>query len=494
MYTDFLSYDQEMEVPHPHRFRSTFIIIGGLLLGILSAFLIGITITKVTPQTLSLAYRIDANRTVFFVRTTDRRSFVRAIGAYAPMMHTAPSQLASLPQGMSYAFALLSAAGSDRLPWVIEVQGDHQRHTTFVSTNDPGLFLDVRDIGRSLGRSPALQESDRNATNLAFIDPSRLPLAGKTAVLARSILATFESAVVTWDGPQGKLILRKKEKTLFASSRPVSDLLPLRSGLLPVLSIAAGDPRSMAEALARSLGQENPSLAEGLKGILSAVLESFTHRTDLASAVGDLLSGPTRLLVTDTKQDGSTYSTGSGQAGLTTSGLRFVLSGHAKKREVADRWVDDLRSATIPARIRTQEFSSENSRIDVIADPSAYEKRTMSGWTMVEVGSGSSRQFTVAGKDDQWALSNEPAMLMKAIDHVDYPAGTSVSGPLSLAGTADIPLLTQVAGEWLPFLAPDVSSLTSTLFGTDVNRVDWKATDGASAVSVRFMLFENPTR
>lgn len=487
-----------MDSLHPHRIRSLVIALSGLVLALASVIGIGLTIRTVTSETLSLAYRIEAKRTVFFVRTTDRTSFAHAIETYAPMygeknrimMPAPPPKLESLRSGVSYEFALLSGTGSAPPQWLIEVQSGNQRHTTIVSTEDPGLFLNVRDIGRSLGRSSALLEGDRNAANLAFIDLSRLPFAGNAATLARSIVLPFKSAVITWNGAQGKLILRKKEKNLFAQNGPTADLLPSPltppavGEVEPLLSMAASNPQSFLASLAQSLLGQDPHLYEGLRGILSAKLDAGTHQTDLTNFTADLLSRPTRLLVTGRKE----------------SGLRFVVTGRAKDKQVADQWIEDLRSATIPARIRTQEFSGENSRIDVIAELPAVgevepppEDRTASGWTMATIGSDSGSPFTVAGKGDQIIIGNDADLLRIALHHLDEKA-VHGSGPRSLEGTADIAWLTKAAGDLFPFLADDCRSLSEALFGKKIRRIDWSATDGAREIRIHFTQYPNPSK
>ena len=144
----------------------------GLLLAFLSVVLVVVYIRTVSPRTLSLAYRIDSERVLFFERTTDPIAFMRGIAAYAPLIAPAPlPSMKALPQGVSYEFAVLYPVPGRAPQWAIYVHTKEKTHVTIVSENDPQIFVPIKEINRSLGRSSFYRaHNESSAANAVYAD------------------------------------------------------------------------------------------------------------------------------------------------------------------------------------------------------------------------------------------------------------------------------------------------------------------------------------
>ena len=417
--------------------------------------------------------RIDSERVLFFERTTDPIAFMRGIATYAPLIAPAPlPSMKALPQGVSYEFALLYPVPGRAPQWAIYVHTKEKTHVTIVSENDPQIFVPIKEINRSLGRSSFYRaHNESSAANAVYADLKALPIRGSGALaLAKAIVTPYSRIMLTWKGGNMNLIAEKKTPVLFTRNRPSVSLLTLPNAT--PFSLASNDPAALLTSLNSALGQRDAKLADGLKGVVRNMIDEATHRSDLAGITTDLFSEPARLAVVR-----------QGDA------MRTLLIGRARNAKTLNMWINGVRAMTTPTEIRTQHFFKENIRTDV-KPAETEELKTTNGWSVVSVGaSGSNMRLIIAVHDDQFAVSDDRSLLETGIGLVQQSVSlTPRPSARTFIGSADPAWVLSAADSMVPFLANDLRSLTHAIFGKNIAHLSWVATDGASAATLTWSI------
>ena len=449
--------------PHlPHPPRSMIIAGVGVLLAIASLTTVMLLVRSVGPKGLSLAYRIDPTRTLSFVRTTERETFVRTIALITPpeAIPTLPNSRA-LPEGVSYEFALAQSGGT--LTWAIYVHMKNQRHTTLVSRKDSHFFLPLKEVGASLGAMPFFRNAPQNASNVVYLNLRTFHL---SSTLLQAALTPFSAVLMTGNIARMTVTLEKRAPTLFTETRPLLSS-PTQTGS-SLLTMTSSDPNTIMTSLALSLAARDPSLAEGLQGILKERLQRIIGQSDLLRIGRDFFSEGTSMVVVP--------------AG---SGTALLLSGQATRERLLVDWVSALRGITTSSRIRTHIFSSENRRIDVLSAPLLQEDPSIRDWRITTFGaSGSRLHLIIATKGHRFMLSTDPVLLREGIERMHHLSTLQGVGPRSLEGAADVTWLLHTVESNLPFLSDHISWVKQWLDDEHIRTMHWSGVDSAERVTI----------
>lgn len=453
-----------MTSSHPHWQRSALIAAVGLFIALLSALWIGVTIRSVGPQTISLAYRIDAKNTLFFIRTTDigkLKENVRRVNGFFLEDGSLPD-IPELPEGVSYEYALMTGSGSHE--WMIDIHLKNQEQSILRSDTSSDPLLSTKRINESLGAKEHLfRKEAKGSPESIFVnlDAASVFTSPKSDVL-QAMLSPFSHALVLEEkNGDTVLILERKEPASSFSATPASGMP--ETGTAPLFALSMSHPMRTLEPFESVMRRENPALLEGMRGILRKKLETLTSRSDIGSSADDLMRNGLSMVLIKTEK-----------------GPRFVLTAKAKDTRAVNAWLESIQSVATPAMIRTQTFPLGNSRTDVIAAPVQNEPKTKNGWTLITVGLGSALPRTIATKGTTIIVSDDDSLLGAAMNKVDNPIRDLETLKGGIQGSVDISWL-------LSTLNSDPAELRAVV-GKDTKSIRWDATEEADWIKVRYWM------
>jgi len=446
----------------------------GLLLALASVGIAWWILHGVNPKTLSLAYRIDRERTVLFLRTKDRSSLSSINAIYAPSI--APASLPStmdLPEARSLELALIKRLSGSGTAWVIYAHTEKGRHVTFLSEEDPSLSLPLKEMDRSLARDNLFEETvTDDSQHVLWANLRSLPLSkSPTSSLLRSLLAPYESALVIWEQQEaGKLLLKKgvNERSRMIAGGTIPSLLYSEE---PLFELRSQSFFALMKRTADAMQKENPTLREGLSGIARAMEEQYTHSTDVSHFLSELFQPP------------ATFAVFHGSGSL----LSFVMAGTATTSDTLSKWKDAVASTVTPGMIRTQRFFRENSRTDVIAETENLiaEEPLAHGWEITRMGaSGSNANIFLARRDTSFLVSNDHPLLLRLLPSTRNAQKSTEGGTLSLPWT----LVT--VQKMFPFLGKDTRTLAQMLFPAKTERIRWEGRETGNAYRIQWSLLK----
>ncbi len=430
-----------------------------IVLGIVLAMtIIGMTVmylSSLRPDTSGLAYRIDAEQTLSFIKTNDPDAWARFVQMIKEP--TVPPSFDAIPEAVAYELALLTGTGGYP-EWIMSIHMKNGSQKTIASVNEAQLLLTPAEMRRSLGFSSAFSDSD--STNTLYIKTDALPFQEKsTKTLARSLLSPFESAVMTWHGTGGQLILTKKEPHFSANRQ---EPLHLHLSGSSVFTLEASNAAATIDSFASGLEKENAGLATGLAGIMQEKLQSLTARSDLHAAMDDIFAAPLTIAFVPR-----------------STGVHMIALGQMEQSK-STAWLQAIRSMKTDNTIRTRTFLDENTRTEVMGTPEITGTTDTNGWTITEMQS-----MSVAMKGTRVIVSDDPSLLMEAMNDVDHARMTGF-GPRIIRGEADITWITENLGNTVPFLRHDLQILRQTVFSAETSRISWEAIDSTNAMTIWF--------
>lgn len=397
-------------VKRSHIVRATLIAGIGALITVLLSVLIGWLLYQPEKAQPTLAQKVVDSRTVFFLRTTDSSVAQNAFNTWidnAPIIGEASATL----QG--YELAILRNATGSALSWRMETRalGD-QSGTSTQSSDDTDIATgsSTTTVGdrtiplasSSFFRLHAPPLSDSGA-NLAYMQLNDLPpiLNLSTKPVVRALLRPFSDAMLIWKAEQnrtevrGAAWLKPKSPLRYATTVLIDDRDRQEEGSGTILAVHTSHPSQLLETFQRNLTEEDPTFAEGFKGILQAKLRGLTERTDLDQARKDLLADTAYL-----------------QIGTPVEGRRsFLFSGHGRNDAVLNQWMERTTAAATPGVVRLLPLSHGNRRIDISADDPSLILRRPDGWIIRTIGGDASPDLLIATRGNAYVISNDALWL-----------------------------------------------------------------------------------
>lgn len=460
----------EMQNAHPHWRRSAIVASIGLLIATGSIVWVGLVVRTVGPKTLSLAYRMNAETTLAFVRSPNRTTFERRLRTLSMLMRsndTLPT-IATLPDGLSYEYGLIDT-GSGTTVWVIGIRKKNQADQWIVETASPPPLLPTQRIKESLGASSFFRKHEGlSRSTVSFINLQRLnqTLIGSEADLIGAIVSPYDAMMTLEQNDAVQTVLRKRTASPFTNNRALTDRSPQGTSLL---TVTMGHPPSLFDALNAILKEKSPAIQEGLGGMAKSMLERLTHRSDLKNAIATLLSKD-GVLAIERGEDGKKL---------------LLVGGTAASNDSLSAWLQAADSKNTPAVVRTQKFLYGDSRTDVIAAPTKLAENMQNGWSLRRIGSGTALDLAIASKGTFVMVTNDLAFLQEEIArHESAMSGGGTNRRGLMAGDLNIAWLIAIldAYEETARFAPLVQSIA----GTTVQNLHWKAVDGRESLTLEF--------
>lgn len=381
---------------HPHWLRSAMIAGIGLIIATVSIIWVGLTIRAVGPETLSLAYRIDPKQTLAFVRTNDSASLKASIETMNVVFNEKNGAIdfLKLPEGTSYEYALMQRAAEEQREWALSVHQRNQEETMVTSTSGASLFLPIRQIKMSLGASSFFRTHEKESVlGVFYVRLETVPaLVSSESGLLGGILKPFSSLLILKKADSHRWILEKKEGSLFTSNTPLIALPSKDSS--PLLAVSIGNPQLLFENLDRIMTERNPSLWEGVNGVIRQKLEHISNR--------ELFRHGAQIAMIEEGND-----------------TRFVVQGNGTSTEEVKKWIQRVLSSETPAVIRARTLLHGNARTDITASMETMTQ-TENGWQST-IGSGAALPFSIATKGRTVLFGNDAELLRDAMVRTGSP-------------------------------------------------------------------------
>lgn len=459
-------YSIDMKPENMRRLRIASLAVIGTAVTIGIAMTIGL-IVLAEPSPVTLADRIDAERTTLFIATDNREEFSNLLDRFQKMFGSSVPELSEISLANRYEVAVIrSGSGSS---WTVYAH-DNSRRTYAVLTSNTGssTLPAPSEKKKSLAHMQAFEQNvpTNNVGSVLWLDTGALPLPETPAgSVARAILAPYSGVLSVWQ-EHGKGIL-----TMVSDERhSVQDAPPSLVSHLPGKTsflIEAGDPAGTLKRLASNLEHIDRPLKEGLEGVVQERIRSLFGQESLTQAVDSFLAGPASFAIVS----------GSG-------GQSFVLSGTAASAEHLQKGLEMMASVGTEAVVRRMRFfDGENSRTDVTVGMGDIEEKATSGvWTLLTIGSGNTTHIAGGRKGRQYVLGNDEALVASVITGI----GPARSDMDTFRGSIDTAWARTEVLQALPFLADGLEDTFNLLIGSDVSRVRWRASPAMSGVRVEW--------
>ncbi len=175
---------------------------------------------------------------------------------------------------------------------------------------------------------------------------------------------------------------------------------------LPAGEYVLRDPLETYSILTRHFHKADPSLAEGIDGILEQKLFEATGKTGIEHAIRDLASKG--MTVTILPQDDR---------------LLFACIGQGAGTALVEEWFLSAMSSRTSGQIRTLALPHGNIRRDILAASAPITEEN--GWKIL--GQTASGQLIIAVSGNRFAMSNDTALLRQSL------AGHTASNRLQLS-------------------------------------------------------------
>ena len=447
-------------------YRGIFVLSVGLLILLGVTAIILFSVKNYDPKTLSLAFRVDAEKTLLFFRTDDKARFERFLDFADPYLTDAPRpDPAALPPAISYEFALLKSGSGSK--WAIYSHLREGKHVTLLSAEDPQIFLPIGKIGASLAKTGLFSRHiNSESKNVLWFDFS-LPLAPPSDALAiiSSALDRYVSALVIFDRPQSTAFLEKKSAVSGYSAGPALKTFVWADK--PSLEIRSPRPAPNLSHLAKALNKINPELFEGLNGVFEEFKEKLSDFDPDRNPDNLLKNGITAAVF----QENETAPV-------------LMVSGTFGNRGEANRWLKSLSERNDSGVIREQIFMNENGRTDIIAGTGSIQNEAAAfGWSISKIRYPDA-SFVIALKNKSYVLSTDEGKLKKILE-------TQGNGEFKRSlpgGTMDLAWLLDTLDREMSFLAKDTGIISARIFGTETGRINWEISEESRVTEIKLNL------
>ncbi len=412
--------------------RTVSLLIAGACIAFIAAVALGAIRLGINPKDASLALRIDASRTLLFLRTDDREFFRQMFDRLVlPIVPgTEPLSEKQLPKGDRYEVAVLRAGSGSA--WVMYVhESNAARHQTVVSLNDPSLFLPISKAGLSLERSALIREY-AGTRERAWMYAERTAFSEDSGVIGKSVAALLsktKALLLVWrENGKGTVILAGAHPGLFQRAESTAG----NTADVPLVRLSVGSADHALSTFGTLLYETDPALFEGLSGIIRAKLKSLTGRTDIGTFGTEMLPGPATLVIT---RAGAEIAVG--------------ITGNARSEREIGAWMQAFGTADQGTRVREIVFpKKENTRIDIVPETAAgvRELGDAGAWKLFALGgSGSTTPLYVGVSGHRYAATTEEGLLRSlASDGASEEPGTHRTDAF-ITGTADMGWLLHTA-------------------------------------------------
>ena len=328
-------------------------------IGLFLAIVIGLTLFWKSQNGLfepRLAGSISAKETAVFVRTQDRQTIARVASVYGWNL-----PLPTKEEPIYEAALLKTASGT---VWKVSWDGTNERTS--------GSLL--KDYGFERTVSPT-------STEVLWTKVTELPVNAQGKSLMEGLAFGAHHIAITYKGKRGSISLIGAD---------VSDLHSASAATLSgsAVQLSLGNPRAVGMTIFGRIGLKDPSLADGLLGIVR-------HREKtIGTAFAPLLSRATSISVVD------------------TNSKDFLVRGAAQSEAALVKSLADLATARSQSTVRAIHFG-EFERTD-IAPGSSARAENVSEWS-VYAFTGSTTSLFVATRGREWMASSAKIPLLTAI-------------------------------------------------------------------------------